>query len=140
MGSLVRAEDLSVSVATRPVYAFSVAGVEQQRLEPVAELLGSSGAEVVLFAERRFGGYSLSVNPSGVSKWSGVESFCRVEGISTAEVLAVGDGDNDLPMLAHAAVAVAVRGGADRVLAASDHVIEPPGSNGWGAVVELVVG
>jgi hydroxymethylpyrimidine pyrophosphatase-like HAD family hydrolase len=92
---------LSVSVVARPVYAFSVVGVERQRLEPVAEFLSSSGAQVVLFAEPRFGGFSLIVNPSGVSKWSGVDTFCRRAGISAFGVLAVGDGDNDLPMLEH---------------------------------------
>jgi len=138
LGSLARAEDLSVSVVARTVYAFSVAGVERQRLEPVTEFLSSSGAQVVLFAEPRFGGFSMTVNPPGVSKWSGVDTFCRRAGISASEVLAVGDGDNDLPMLAQAAIAVAVRGGSDRVLAAADHLIDPPNKHGWAALVDLV--
>jgi len=53
-------------------------------------------------------------------------------------VLAVGDGDNDVTMLTHAAVAVAVKGGTEAVLAAADHVIAPPGEHGWETLLDLI--
>jgi len=59
-------------------------------------------------------------------------------GITAGEVLAVGDGDNDLPMLTQAAVAVAVKGGSKRVLAAADHVINPQSEHGWVSLLDLV--
>jgi hydroxymethylpyrimidine pyrophosphatase-like HAD family hydrolase len=138
LGGLAGVEDLDAAVLAGPVYAFSVLGLARERLERAAGLLVSGGAEVLLYAEPRFGGYGLIVNPPGITKWSGIDAFCRLTGISATEVLAVGDGDNDLTMLAQAAVAVAVRGGTERALAAADYVIDPPGENGWASLPDLI--
>ncbi len=137
LGGLAGVEDLDAALLARPVYAFSVLGVARERLEPAAGLLSAGGAEVMLYAEPRYGGYGLIVNPPGISKWNGIEAFCRLSGISASEVLAVGDGDNDLTMLTRAAVAVAVKGGTERALAAADHVIGPPGEHGWVSLLDL---
>jgi hydroxymethylpyrimidine pyrophosphatase-like HAD family hydrolase len=138
LGALAGVEDLDAAILARPVYAFAVLGIARELLEPAADLLGASGAEVVLFAEPRYGGYGLTVNPPGVSKWTGIEAFCRLSGISVTEVLAVGDGDNDVTMLSQAAVAVAVRGGTERALAAADYVIGPPSEHGWESLLDLI--
>lgn len=45
------------------------------------------------------GGLDLIVTPLGVSKWTGIETYCQMHDIAPEEVLAVGDGLNDLPML-----------------------------------------
>ena len=49
--------------------------------------------------KRRFGQWGIVVGPPGVTKWSGVRAYCEREGIDRTEVLAVGDGDNDVAML-----------------------------------------
>ena len=64
--------------------------------------------------------------------------FCRLSGISASEVLAVGDGDDDVTMLTNAAVAVAVKGGTEAALAAADHIIAPPGEHGWETLLDLI--
>lgn len=138
LGGLVGVEDLDDVVSARPVYAFSVLGVARERLEPAADLFLSSGAEVTLYPESRYGDYGLTVNPPGITKWSGIEAYCRLAGITAAQVLAVGDGDNDVPMLAQAAVAVAGRGGSKRALAAANHVINPPSEHGWVSLLDLI--
>lgn len=92
----------------------------------------------MLYPEPRYGGYGLIVNPPGISKWNGIAAFCHLTGISASEVLAVGDGDNDLTMLSRAAVAVAVKGGTERALAAADHVIGPPSEHGWASLLDLI--
>ena len=74
----------------------------------------------------------------GVSKWSGVLAYCAEQGIDPARVLAVGDGANDLELLDGAAVACAVATATPDVLARADHVIGPPSSGGWAAVLDLV--
>ena len=138
LGGLAGVADLDAALRARPVYAFSVLGVARERLEPAAGLLRASGAEVMLYAEPRYGGYGLIVNPPGISKWTGIEAFCRLSGIAASEVLAVGDGDNDLTMLTHAAVAVAGRDGTERTLATADHVIGPPSEHGWESLLDLI--
>jgi Cof subfamily protein (haloacid dehalogenase superfamily) len=56
-------------------------------------------------------------------------------GIAREEVVAVGDADNDLPMLASAGLAVAMRNSMPRVLAAAGRVI---GDNNSDTIAELV--
>jgi hypothetical protein len=118
------ARDLDTTVA-RPVYAFSVLGLARDRLEPAAHLLMDHGVQIMLYAEPAHGAYGLIVNSPGVSEWSGVDAYCLLAGIDPTEVLAVGDGDNDVAMLTRAAVAVAVKGGTTNVLEVADHVIGP---------------
>ena len=138
IGDVSRAEDLDIAIKARPVYAFSVLGLSRDRLEPAARLLIDHGLQTVLYAEPTYGAYGLIVNPPGVSKWSGIDAYCQIAGIHPSEVLAVGDGDNDVEMLARAAVAVAVKGGTDKAIAAADHVIDPPHEHGWATLLDLI--
>jgi Cof subfamily protein (haloacid dehalogenase superfamily) len=71
-----------------------------------------------------FIGYSawLDLAPEGVSKASGLEFLCQRLGIAQADVLAVGDGNNDLEMLAWAGRGVAMGHGPERLLEIADAV------------------
>lgn len=138
IADVARVDDLDTIVATQPVYAFAVLGVAIDRLEPAARLLRDHGMQVLLYAEPEYGGHGLIVSPPGVGKWSGIQAYCRLAGINPAEVLAVGDGVNDVEMLTRAAVAVAVRGGTPDVLEVADHVIDPPRQHGWASLLDLV--
>jgi hydroxymethylpyrimidine pyrophosphatase-like HAD family hydrolase len=138
LGNLATVADLDGVMMARSVYAFSVLGLTEERLRPVADLLFGSGMQVTLYAEPTYGGFGLIVNPPGVSKWNGIDAYCRLAGIAADEVLAVGDGDNDVEMLNQAGVGVAVRGGTKRVLEAADHVIDPPSQRGWASLLTLI--
>lgn len=138
LGGWVGVEDLDEVVSARPVYSFSVLGVARSRLERAADLLLACGSEVTLYPEPTYGDHGLIVTPPGITKWSGIEAYCRLAGITAAEVLAVGDGENDVPMLTRAAVAVAVRGGSKRALAAASHVIDPPSEHGWASLLAII--
>ena len=138
IAAVTRVEDLDTGIATRPVYAFSLLGLPRAPLDQVSRLLVDHRVETVLFAEPVHGEYGLTVNPPGVSKWSGILAFCRLAGIVPNEVLAVGDGDNDIAMLAGAGTAVGVKGGTTGVLAAADHLIDPPHELGWATLLDLI--
>lgn len=71
-----------------------------------------------------FIGYSawLDLAPEGVSKASGLDFLCRRLGIAQADVLAVGDGNNDLEMLEWAGRGVAMGHGPDTLQAVADAV------------------
>jgi hydroxymethylpyrimidine pyrophosphatase-like HAD family hydrolase len=136
-GPWVATEDLHRVVEAEPVYAFAVVGRPAPLLEPVLRLVGSAGC-ASLVGDLLYGGATVQVRPPEVSKWSGVLSFCAERGLDPGRVLAVGDGANDLELLEGAAVACAVATATPAVLARADHVIGPPASGGWAAVLDMV--
>lgn len=138
LGSLARVGELDGTVTSTRVYGFSVIGLPHRDLVDVATALSAVGAEAHMFREQSFGGWGVVVAPPLVTKWAGVSAYCRSRGVAAADVLAVGDGDNDVDMLQRAGIGVAVRGGTERAVAAADHLIEPPEDNGWSAILELI--
>lgn len=71
-----------------------------------------------------FIGYSawLDLAPGGVSKASGLDYLCRRLGIEPADVLAVGDGNNDIEMIDWAGRGVAMGHAPDALKEVADHV------------------
>lgn len=64
----------------------------------------------------------LDLAPEGVSKASGLEWVCARLGVDAADVLAIGDGRNDIEMLTWAGRGVAMGQGPQVVRDAADHV------------------
>ena len=58
--------------------------------------------------------------PRGVSKWSGIRHACSARGFSPADVVAVGDSDNDVEMLLNASPGIAVAKSSPKALEAAD--------------------
>ena len=77
----------------------------------------------------------LDLAPVGVSKASGLERVARELGVDAVDVLAIGDGRNDLEMLAWAGRGVAMGQSVEEVRSAADHVTETVDDDG--AAVEL---
>jgi hydroxymethylpyrimidine pyrophosphatase-like HAD family hydrolase len=76
--------------------------------------------------------------PMSCSKWTATLSYCQRVGVDPGRVLAIGDGHNDLELLTHAHVSVAVRGGAESLLELADHVVDAPDQGGWAAILDLL--
>jgi hydroxymethylpyrimidine pyrophosphatase-like HAD family hydrolase len=140
LGPIAGTRDLDETAITAPVFAFSLFGLDEEVLAPVArELSDQHGSTVVLYPEPVYGRFGLLVNPRGVSKWSGIDAYCALHDIAPDEVAAVGDGLNDdLDMLRRAAVRIGVRGGRDEVAAIADFMIEAPERGGWEKTVEIL--
>lgn len=83
------------------------------------------------------GGWTIMVSPHRVSKVTATAMWCRTQGIAPSEVLAVGDGANDVDLLQWAGTAVAVRGGATEANGC-DHVIPQPREGGWARILDLL--
>jgi HAD superfamily hydrolase (TIGR01484 family) len=64
----------------------------------------------------------LDLAPEGVSKASGLTYLCERLGIAAADVLAVGDGNNDVEMVKWAGRGVAMGPGPASLLAVADHI------------------
>jgi Cof subfamily protein (haloacid dehalogenase superfamily) len=62
--------------------------------------------------------------PRGVSKWSGIVRAAAELGFDAADVVAVGDGLNDVEMVENASIGIAVGGASDRLKAVADVVAD----------------
>ena len=77
----------------------------------------------------------MDLSPVGVSKASGLQHVCDALGLTAADVLAIGDGRNDIEMLQWAGRGVAMGQAVEEVRAAADAVTDPVGDQG--AAVEM---
>jgi HAD superfamily hydrolase (TIGR01484 family) len=131
--------DLAEIVATRTVLGFSILGRPHEVLAEVAAAIEASGVAATAFtSDRMYEGWSLMVAPPGVSKWTGVLAWCALSGVDPERVLAIGDGGNDVELLASAAVAVSVDGGDPRAAAVADHTVRAPEHGGWADLLPLL--
>lgn len=71
------------------------------------------------YAERS----SLEISPRGITKGQGLLELCGILGIPVERAIAVGDADNDIPMLRAAGLGIAVGNANELVLAAADVVV-----------------
>lgn len=78
------------------------------------------------------------VIPAGSSKAVGIDKMIAHFGISLEETMAFGDGGNDIPMLRHAGIGVALGNAADEVKAAADYVTTSVDEEGvWNALAHF---
>ncbi|MCW2814827.1 MAG: family phosphatase [Nocardioides sp.] len=77
----------------------------------------------------------LDLTPVGVSKASGLQHVVDELGLTAADVLAIGDGRNDIEMLRWAGRGVAMGQAVEQVIEAADHVTETVYDDG--AAVEI---
>lgn len=60
-------------------------------------------------------GYTMDITPYGITKAVGLEKLAEYLGIKQEEIMACGDGDNDLTMIEYAGLGVAMENGIDEV-------------------------
>lgn len=78
----------------------------------------------------------LNILAAGVSKGKALEALVNHLGISLAEVIAIGDGSNDIPLLSTAGLAIAMGNATDTVKAVADHVTEDVDHSGLAKAIE----
>ncbi len=75
------------------------------------------------------------VNLRGCSKQSGIDHVLEYYGIKLEETMGFGDGGNDIPMLRHVAIGVAMGNASDEVKRTADYVTDTVDNNGiWNAL------
>lgn len=125
-----------------------VSDVEEMIAEPVSRVIvrdPEATAEDFVATARRLGlhgtnyvvGWTawLDLSPVGVHKASGVAEVCERLGVAAADVLAIGDGRNDIELLRWAGRGVAMGQAVEEVRAAADDVTAPVDQDG--AALEL---
>lgn len=137
IGPWLARDDLWRAVETDDVLAIGIVGHPRARLDQVHRAIRAH-AEAAVTRDFFFGDATLIARPVGISKWEGVAAYCATYGLDSSSVLAVGDGENDVELLARASVACVVSDGCDQALALADHVIEPAATGGWCAVLDLL--
>ncbi|QBQ40831.1 Cof-type HAD-IIB family hydrolase [Sphingobacterium psychroaquaticum] len=70
------------------------------------------------------------VNPQGQSKQVGIDIFCKHFNIDIAETMAFGDGGNDISMLKHVGIGVAMGNANPEVKEIADYITDDIDSNG----------
>lgn len=93
--------------------------VPQSEFVELADRLGMHGVSYAI-------GWSswLDIAPEGINKASGLQQICRQLGVRRKDVLAIGDGFNDVEMLEWAGRGVAVGDAAEGVQEYADHVTD----------------
>lgn len=127
---------LEEALVGRAPLSFGLMAGPEDALAAVAAAV-TDVAEAHLDADRMYGGCSIMVQPRGVSKWRAVEAWRGLHDVRGG-VLAIGDGVNDLELLAGADVAVAVDDGHPEALALADVVVPPAAAGGWARLLELL--
>jgi hydroxymethylpyrimidine pyrophosphatase-like HAD family hydrolase len=124
LGALRMSDDLSAAAFGKVTYFESpVAG---------ADLVRELGASVGVLPSSipDMGDSAGELYLPWVHKALGIETVIHHLGIGREQVIAVGDGLNDVEMLEYAAVAVAIEGSDPRVLSVADHVAARPHDEG----------
>jgi hydroxymethylpyrimidine pyrophosphatase-like HAD family hydrolase len=81
-----------------------------------------SRARVNMLINKNYQGYILEILHPCVSKWDALQRWAQQEGIATEAIMAVGDDENDLEMIRHAGLGVAMGNAAETVKAAADFI------------------
>ena len=72
----------------------------------------------------------IDIIPKGGGKSVGIQQFLEKKGLDRSEIMAFGDGDNDIDMLQFAGIGVAMGNAGDTVKAAADYVTDSVDDNG----------
>ncbi len=100
----------------------------------VQQALGTQ-ARVNLLMNKNYQGYILEILHPSASKWDALQRWAQREGIATEAIMAVGDDENDLEMIRHAGLGVAMGNAAETVKAAADFIT---GSNAEDGLVQAL--
>ena len=82
---------------------------------------------------------NFEVNPAGVDKGSALRRLAARLDIPMSQVMAIGDNDNDLPMLRTAGIGVAMGNAPEHVRAAADCITLPNAQHGVAAAIRSLV-
>lgn len=80
--------------------------------------------------------FFLEANTKGVDKAQALKALCAHLGYNFEQVMAIGDGSNDLPMIKAAKIGVAMDNALDEVKAASDFIIADNNHDGVALALE----
>ena len=72
----------------------------------------------------------IDIIPKGGGKSAGIQKFLDEHGLDRTQIMAFGDGENDIDMLQFAGIGVAMGNAGEAVKAAADYVTSPVDEDG----------
>ncbi len=115
---------------------------EESRLQAfrsnVQATLGSQ-AHVNVLANKSYQGSILEVLHPSVSKWHALHQFASQQGIAASQIIAVGDDANDLEMIRHAGLGIAMGNAIDAVKAVADYTTSSNADEGLAHALQQIV-
>lgn len=85
------------------------------------------------------GDWYLDCTKAGIDKGTGASDFARHVGVETADLMVIGDGWNDIPMLEVAGISIAMDGAPAELLELADAVVPGIGNDGTARAIEQYV-
>lgn len=110
--------DLSQLPAEQPIYKAGI-WVEEDKVEVLTSAFNRAFEGRLTAVTSGYG--SIDILPVGIHKAWGIEQVIQPLGITMAQVMAFGDSDNDLEMLAQAGYSYAMENATDRVKAVAKY-------------------
>lgn len=83
--------------------------------------------------------YYTEISKSDINKWHAVEKLMKVLDIKTDEVMAIGDNVNDMEMIEHAGIGVAMDNSGDKIKEVADYVTDDNDNDGVAKIIEKLV-
>ena len=126
---------------------FTLLDIPLPKSTPITEALNMDVMQMVAFFDKdeeprmmkevmkecdanRWHPYFADCIAKGTNKATGIDEICNYYGIDISETMAVGDGGNDIAMLRHAGIGVAMGNASDEVKACADMVTETVDEDG----------
>lgn len=81
----------------------------------------------------------LEVVPEGVNKWVGMQRLLPELGLAGEQLMAIGDGSNDLQLVANAGLGIAMRNAVPQVLDAAKWVTSSNDEDGIAEAIERFI-
>ncbi len=124
-----------------PVFHVFAVGSIGEMLTFERSVLDHLGIRVQTFVQRtsRYLGTMCEVLRPDASKWSAIVHLAELWGVAREEVCAIGDDFNDVPMIRHAGLGVAMGHAPAEVLAVADHVTGDHDSEGVATFLEEIL-
>ncbi len=135
---------LVADIATPPLQGVVMMSImaEENRLHDyrgeVQAALGPQ-AHVNVLANKSYQGSILEILHASASKWQTLHQFATQQGISADQIIAIGDDANDLDMIRHAGLGIAMGNAIDAVKAVADYVTLSNADEGLAHAVEHTV-
>jgi hypothetical protein len=133
--SLTEVTDLKQAVTTQPIKGMIVHPPHEIQAM-VAHLQTAVGDRLNVFHSL---GILIEITSPNVSKGYALETLAAHYGISQNEVMAIGDQDNDVEMIAWAGVGVAMGNASSKAKAVADHIAPPLEQEGAAWAIEKFI-
>jgi len=112
---------------------------EMVKVQQQLETLLADDLSLHVIRSPRYTGYMCELGASGISKWSGIMHLAEQWQIAPEDIWAVGDDVNDLQMIEHAGVGIAMANAAGELKAIADRIAPSNDQDGVAVVVDWLL-